>query len=70
MTTGLLTLFLIALGYAILQNLHVDCGCFSAKEIPTPGALKLAFGRDLGLMAISFYLMSWHRLNAKLRSNR
>lgn len=62
-TTGLLTLFLIVLGHAILHNLDVDCGCFSGNEIPAPGALKPAFGRDLGLMAISFYLMSWDRFN-------
>ncbi len=61
--TGLLTIFLIVLGYAIFRDLHVDCGCFGNVEIPTQGNLKAAFTRDLGMMAISLYLISWRRFN-------
>jgi uncharacterized membrane protein YphA (DoxX/SURF4 family) len=66
-TTGLLTVFLIVLGYAILYDLDVECGCFSADEIRAHGVLKLAFARDLGLLAISIYLMIWHRFKRGFR---
>ncbi len=66
--TGLLVLFLIVLGYAILHDLDVDCGCYAGKETPTPGSLKVAFARDLGMTGISLYLITWRRFNRGLRA--
>lgn len=57
--SGLLAMFLGVLGYAILQNLDVDCGCFSAEEIRAQNNLQVAFVRDIGLMAVACYLFSW-----------
>jgi len=48
---GLLLLFMVILGYAIGQNLDVDCGCFSVAELKTHTSLKTAFLRDLIMLA-------------------
>ena len=66
---GLLTCFLFALGYAIWKNLDIDCGCFSQLEIHARNSLLSAFLRDLGLMAVSFYLMAWRRLHNRFAQN-
>ncbi len=66
---GLLTCFLFVLGYAIWKNLDVDCGCFSQLEIHARNSLLAAFLRDLGLMAVSFYLMAWQRLHNRFGQN-
>ena len=50
LTTGLLTLFIVVLGYGILGDLDVDCGCFGAEELNKRAALRLAFYRDLSLV--------------------
>jgi hypothetical protein len=49
---GLLALFLAVLGYGILQDLDVDCGCFGAEELDKQAGLRLAFYRDLALAGI------------------
>ncbi|MHC1742215.1 MAG: MauE/DoxX family redox-associated membrane protein [Syntrophobacteraceae bacterium] len=58
---GLTVLFLGVLGYALLNNMDVDCGCFSPDEIHAQQTLRIAFIRDLGLLAIAAYLMAWRR---------
>ena len=58
---GLLTGFLFVLEYAIRKNLDVDCGCFSPSEIAAGNNLHTAFLRDVGLMAVSIYLIFWQR---------
>jgi hypothetical protein len=57
--SGLLAMFLVVLGYAIFNNLNVDCGCFSAEEVHAQNSLRSAFYRDLGLMGIVTYLCMW-----------
>lgn len=49
---GLLALFLAVLGYGVLQDLDVDCGCFGAEELNKQAGLRLAFYRDLALAGI------------------
>ncbi len=66
--SGLLAGFLFVLGYAIWKNLDVDCGCFSQSEIEAGNSLRTAFLRDLGLIAISFYLIFWQRFQNRSRS--
>lgn len=58
---GLITLFLGVLGYALLNDLNVDCGCFSPEELHARQSLRMAFIRDIGLLAIASYLMAWRR---------
>lgn len=59
---GLLLMFLAVLGYAILNGMAVDCGCFSLEEIHAQNGLRTAFFRDLGLMIPTVYLFVWRRL--------
>lgn len=52
LTTGLLVLFVFVLGYGILGELDVDCGCFGAEEADKRAALRAAFYRDLLLIFV------------------
>lgn len=48
---GLLLLFLAVLGYAVSQQLAIDCGCFSAADQASHTSVRTAFIRDLFLLA-------------------
>jgi hypothetical protein len=50
--TGLLALFVFVLGYGILGDLNVDCGCFGAEELDKRASLREAFYRDLVLIGV------------------
>jgi hypothetical protein len=50
--TGLLVLFVFTVGYGILGDLDVDCGCFGAWELDKQAALRAAFYRDLVLIGV------------------
>jgi uncharacterized membrane protein YphA (DoxX/SURF4 family) len=56
---GLLIAFLMVLGYGVVNNLNVDCGCFSPSELAARGALEAAFYRDVALLLVVFYLFCW-----------
>ena len=56
----LLLIFLVILGYAIWQNLDIDCGCFTADELDAQHHVKTAFQRDLVMIAATLYLY-WRR---------
>lgn len=63
---GLFALFLVVLGYGILQELDVDCGCFGAEELNKQAGLRLAFYRDLALAGIVIpYLYLSRRMRLK-----
>jgi uncharacterized membrane protein YphA (DoxX/SURF4 family) len=47
---GMLVLFMVLLGYAIINGLNVDCGCFGSGE-PGPKGLRNAFLRDALMLA-------------------
>jgi len=64
---GLLIAFLMILGYGLVNNLDVDCGCFSTSELAARGALEAAFFRDVALLLVVFYLFCWRWLR-KTRS--
>ncbi len=63
--SGLLVMFLALLGYGIMNNLDVDCGCFSAEELNARNSLWIAFYRDLGLLGIVSYLFMWRRFQKR-----
>ena len=68
--TGLLVLFALVLGYGILGDLNVDCGCFGADELNRQAGLRSAFYRDLaliGLVAPYLYLSRRFRAFAENR---
>ena len=50
--TGLLVLFVFVLGYGILGDLDVDCGCFGVEDLDKQTGLRAAFYRDLILIGI------------------
>ena len=52
LVTGLLALFVFVLGYGILGDLNVDCGCFGAEDLNKQAGLREAFYRDLILIGV------------------
>lgn len=64
--TGLLTLFVFVLGYGILGDLDVDCGCFGAEELDKRASLRAAFYRDLVLIGVVLpYLFCSRRIRER-----
>ncbi|NWF98951.1 MAG: hypothetical protein HXY52_08485 [Nitrospirae bacterium] len=66
----LLMLFLSVLGYGIFNNMNVDCGCFSQEEINGMNSLKVAFYRDIIMMAAVIFIFSYKKYLTKNRSLR
>ena len=64
---SLLVVFTAVLGYGILNDLNVDCGCFSPEEITSRNNLRQAFYRDLFMIA-GVFLLFFSRSNSLLRS--
>jgi uncharacterized membrane protein YphA (DoxX/SURF4 family) len=58
LTSGLLGLFLLALGYAVLMEMDIDCGCFTAADLAVKTGVKTALLRDL-FMAAALGLLFW-----------
>lgn len=64
--TVLLALFAFVLGYGILGDLNVDCGCFGAEELNKQAGLRAAFYRDLILIGIVMpYLYAARRFGTR-----
>ena len=68
--TGLLVLFVAVMGYGILSDLNVDCGCFGPEEIAGQQSLRQAFIRDLFLIGAAYFLSYTRRTRAKLEIDR
>lgn len=65
--TGLLALFVFVLGFGVLWNLNVDCGCFGAEELNQQAGLRAAFYRDLILTGVVMpYLYVARRLRTRI----
>jgi uncharacterized membrane protein YphA (DoxX/SURF4 family) len=62
---SLLFLFVSVLGFGILNNLNVDCGCFSEDDIKGFNSLRTAFYRDLIMIAIASYIYAYRRFMAR-----
>lgn len=54
-STGLLTIFIMALVVNQIRGLNIHCGCFSAESTEGPADLWTV-GRDIGFLALSVYL--------------
>jgi uncharacterized membrane protein YphA (DoxX/SURF4 family) len=52
----LLLIFLAILGYAVWQNLDIDCGCFTADELDAQHSVRIAFWRDLMMIGATLFL--------------
>jgi len=59
-TAVLLLVFLLILGYAVSQNLDIDCGCFTADELDAQHNVTTAFWRDLMMIGATLFLY-WRR---------
>lgn len=62
--SGLLLSFVFILGYGILIDLDVDCGCFTIEDLTSRQGLRHALYRDLFLVGgvVPFlYLSRWLR---------
>jgi uncharacterized membrane protein YphA (DoxX/SURF4 family) len=68
--TGLLVLFVAVLGYGILTDLNVDCGCFGPEEIEGQQSLRQGFIRDLFLIGAAFFLYYTRRTRTQLETGR
>jgi len=68
--TGLLALFVAVLGYGILTDLNVDCGCFGPEEVAGHQSLRQAFIRDLLLIGAASFLYYTRRTRIQLETGR
>jgi uncharacterized membrane protein YphA (DoxX/SURF4 family) len=57
--TGMLVMFMALLGYALINGLHMDCGCFGQGE-PGPAGLRNALLRDV-VMLFGLGVSWWFR---------
>jgi uncharacterized membrane protein YphA (DoxX/SURF4 family) len=58
--SGLLLLFVAVLGYGVLNDMDIDCGCFGPEELADRRGLAHAFYRDLVLIGAAAFL-HWAR---------
>jgi hypothetical protein len=68
--TALLVLFAAVLGYGIMSDLNVDCGCFGPEEIAGLQSLRQAFIRDLFLIGAASFLYYTRRTRTQLEIDR
>ena len=69
-TSGMLALFILVLGFGILKDLDVDCGCFGAEELVKQDSLRRALYRDLALIGIVVpYLYLYRRMHIHSADN-
>lgn len=54
--SAMIIMFIAVLWYGILNNLDIDCSCFSIDEQKTHDSLKEAFYRDWGMLGGAMYL--------------
>ena len=67
---SLLLLFVSVLGYGILNNLNVDCGCFSEEDIKGLNSLRIAFYRDIIMILIASYIYAYRKFTARQIQSR
>jgi hypothetical protein len=61
-------MFAIVIWYGILNDLNIDCGCFSPEEIEGQGSLTRAFYRDMVMIAAGIYLFVSRKLRSPLNA--
>ena len=64
----LLGLFLLALSYAVLMEMDIDCGCFTVDELNAKTSVKTALVRDL-FMAAALGFLFWQRRRGACRAS-
>ena len=71
-TSGLIALFVVLLGYAIWLGLDIDCGCFGPEdpESRAYGGLHASLYRDLAMAASVAYLYWWRMKNSAVTNGQ
>ena len=64
---GMLALFIGVLWFGILNDLDVDCGCFSLEERRGRASLQAAFVRDCVMAAVAAWCLFANRREAMAR---
>ncbi len=68
--SGMLAIFILVLGFGVLKDLDVDCGCFGVEELVKQDSLRRALYRDLALIGIVVpYLYLYRRMHRHLADN-
>ena len=67
---SLLVLFVLVLGYGVMNNMDIDCGCFSPEEIHAQNSLKQALFRDLLMIVAACYLYAYKRVTNPALNNK
>jgi uncharacterized membrane protein YphA (DoxX/SURF4 family) len=62
--------FIMILGYAILNDLDIDCGCFTLDELTERTSVKGAIFRDLFMVAAVFFLFWCRRFRTQVHSRK
>jgi uncharacterized membrane protein YphA (DoxX/SURF4 family) len=69
--SSLLLFFVAVLGYGVLNEMDIDCGCFGPEELAGRKGLAYAFYRDLMLIgAVAFLHWSRHARDRQRFSNQ
>ena len=69
--TGLLLFFVGVLGYGVLNEMDIDCGCFGPVDLANRKGLAHAFYRDLVMIgAVAFLHWSRRALDRQRFSNK
>lgn len=55
----LCVVFIAVLGWALSNDLIVDCGCFGRDEAPSAAKMWTAIGRDIALLAGAIFVCGW-----------
>lgn len=67
---NLLVFFILVLGYAIFNNMDINCGCFSTEEVNAHNSLKQALFRDFLMVAAACYLYVFRRRTCETNPHR
>jgi uncharacterized membrane protein YphA (DoxX/SURF4 family) len=67
--SAMVVLFVFVLGYGVLTDMNIDCGCFGPEELEGRWSLTHAFYRDLVFLAAVMFLY-WSRLTRNRRLSR
>ncbi|MRR53460.1 MAG: DoxX family protein [Deltaproteobacteria bacterium] len=62
---AMLLMFCTILWYAILQDLDIDCGCFSTEELKGQNSLRQALYRDFVMIAVCCFLYYYRFLRTR-----
>lgn len=62
---AMLFMFCTILWYGILQDLDIDCGCFSTAELKGQNSLRQALYRDFVMIAVCCFLYGYRFLRTR-----